>query len=85
MGFKRPRVRISTLGPKKQKQYSLFLLFSFLERFEQFHANVRWTFARSRLDGNGSLISRISTLGLNSSYIGKASNPDTRLSIPHDK
>ena len=29
MGFKRPRVRISTLGPKKQKQFSLFLLFSF--------------------------------------------------------
>ena len=28
MGFKRPRVRISTLGPKKQKQLLLFLLFS---------------------------------------------------------
>ena len=62
MGFKRPRVRISTLGPKKQKEHLLFLLFSFVSGFEKLNASVRWTLARCGLDRIGSIVFRISTL-----------------------
>ena len=50
MGFKRPRVRISTLGPKKQKQLLLFLLFS-LCRDSNTSCNTPGECCSRRLDG----------------------------------
>lgn len=45
----RKMFRISTLGPKNQKEQCSFWFFLSNERFEPFHANVRWTLALRNL------------------------------------
>ena len=49
---------------QKTRTTFVVLVFSFrVEKFEPSNANVLWTFARFRLDGNDTLAFRISTLG----------------------
>ena len=72
MGFKRPRVRISTLGPKKQKEHLLFLLFSFDREIRTIQCNspvdcclppARWRQLNNFLSLCERNCKRISTLG----------------------
>ena len=65
MGFKRPLVRIQSLGPSKQEDLPVLL---FTLRWSDwirthFNATVRWTVAKRQLDGVCTIMSSIQSLG----------------------